>query len=113
MDVQSDPIAAKKLSAYVPDQPFLYDKLSGIEFMNFIADLYGLAGADRLKEIDRLIELFGMNHENSHPQRAELAMQVKTTRPGFVNDKYPVSQLNLFLHEGQECGWRQPLRRLR
>ena len=60
VDVQSDPIAAKKVSAYVPDQPFLYDKLSGIEFMNFIADLYGVDGDARTREIDRLVELFGM-----------------------------------------------------
>jgi len=60
VDVQQDPIAAKKVSAYVPDQPFLYDKLSGIEFMNFIADLYGVDGDGRAKEIDRLVELFGM-----------------------------------------------------
>ena len=60
VDVQSDPIGAKKVSAYVPDQPFLYDKLSGIEFMNFIADLYGVDGEARDKEIDRLVELFGM-----------------------------------------------------
>jgi len=59
-DVQIDPIAAKKACAYVPDQPFLYDKLSGIEFMNFISDLYGVDGAERQKEIDRLVELFGM-----------------------------------------------------
>jgi ABC-2 type transport system ATP-binding protein len=60
IDVQADPIGAKKVSAYVPDQPFLYDKLSGIEFMNFIADLYEVEGDGRTKEIDRLIELFGM-----------------------------------------------------
>jgi ABC-2 type transport system ATP-binding protein len=60
VDVQKDPIAAKKACAYVPDQPFLYDKLSGIEFMNFIADLYGVDGEERAREIDRLIELFGM-----------------------------------------------------
>jgi ABC-2 type transport system ATP-binding protein len=60
VDVQVDPIAAKKVCAYVPDQPFLYDKLSGIEFMNFIADLYGVDGDGRAKEIDRLVELFGM-----------------------------------------------------
>jgi ABC-2 type transport system ATP-binding protein len=60
VDVQVDPIAAKKVCAYVPDQPFLYDKLSGIEFMNFIADLYGVDGDGREKEIDRLVELFGM-----------------------------------------------------
>ena len=60
VDVQKDPIAAKKACAYVPDQPFLYDKLSGIEFMNFIADLYEVDGEGRTREIDRLVELFGM-----------------------------------------------------
>ncbi|HZE97845.1 MAG TPA: ABC transporter ATP-binding protein [Planctomycetota bacterium] len=60
VDVQVDPIAAKKACAYVPDQPFLYDKLSGLEFLNFIADLYEVDGSIRQKEIDRLVELFGM-----------------------------------------------------
>jgi ABC-2 type transport system ATP-binding protein len=60
VDVQQDPIAAKRLCAYVPDQPFLYDKLSGIEFMNFIADLYEVDGSGRQKEIERLVDLFGM-----------------------------------------------------
>ena len=59
-DVHEDPIAAKRVCAYVPDQPFLYDKLSGIEFMNFIADLYGLEGEARRKELDRLVELFNL-----------------------------------------------------
>jgi ABC-2 type transport system ATP-binding protein len=60
VNVQEDPISAKRLCAYVPDQPFLYDKLSGVEFMNFIADLYEVDGPGRQKEIERLIDLFGM-----------------------------------------------------
>lgn len=60
-DAHADPIAAKGVCAYVPDQPFLYDKLSGLEFMNFVGDLYGVEnGAARTKEVDRLVELFGM-----------------------------------------------------
>jgi ABC-2 type transport system ATP-binding protein len=59
-DAHADPIEAKRACAYVPDQPFLYDKLSGLEFMHFIGDLYGVHGAEREKEIDRLVELFGM-----------------------------------------------------
>jgi ABC-2 type transport system ATP-binding protein len=54
-DVHLDPIAAKRLCAYVPDQPFLYDKLSGLEFMTFVADLYGVEPATRQKDIDRLV----------------------------------------------------------
>jgi ABC-2 type transport system ATP-binding protein len=59
-DTYVDALAAKGVCAYVPDQPFLYDKLSGLEFMNFVGDLYGIDGAGRTREIDRLIELFGM-----------------------------------------------------
>lgn len=59
-DAQADAIEAKKVCAYVPDQPFLYDKLSGLEFMNFVGDLYGVDAAERAREIDRLTELFGM-----------------------------------------------------
>jgi ABC-2 type transport system ATP-binding protein len=59
-DVERDPIAAKRVTAYVPDQPFLYDKLSGLEFLHFIADLYGVDGEERRREIDRLVELFDL-----------------------------------------------------
>jgi ABC-2 type transport system ATP-binding protein len=59
-DIQADTIEAKRLISYVPDQPFLYDKLSGLEFMNFVADLYGVNGQFRRTETDRLIELFSM-----------------------------------------------------
>lgn len=59
-DAHADPIEAKRACAYVPDQPFLYDKLSGLEFMHFIGDLYGVHGPEREREIDRLVELFGM-----------------------------------------------------
>jgi ABC-2 type transport system ATP-binding protein len=59
-DVQAEPIEAKRLLSYVPDQPFLYDRLSGLEFMNFVGDLYGIGAEERRREVDRLIELFSM-----------------------------------------------------
>ena len=59
-DTQADALQAKRVCAYVPDQPFLYDKLSGLEFMNFVGDLYGVEAAEREREISRLVELFGM-----------------------------------------------------
>ncbi len=59
-DVQKDAIAAKRLLSYVPDQPFLYDRLSGLEFMNFVADLYGVGEEERRREVGRLVDLFGM-----------------------------------------------------
>jgi len=60
LDVQKDAIAAKRLISYVPDQPFLYDRLSGLEFMEFVGQLYGVGAGERRKEIDRLVELFAM-----------------------------------------------------
>jgi ABC-2 type transport system ATP-binding protein len=59
-DVQAEPIEAKRLLSYVPDQPFLYDRLSGLEFMNFVGDLYGIGAEERRREVDRLVELFSM-----------------------------------------------------
>ncbi len=59
-DVATEPIAAKAVMAYVPDQPFLYDKLSGMEFLNFIGDMYGVPPDERMKEIDRMVEIFDM-----------------------------------------------------
>ena len=40
IDLKKDPVAAKKIIGFVPDRPFLYEKLTGMEFLKFIADLY-------------------------------------------------------------------------
>jgi ABC-2 type transport system ATP-binding protein len=59
-DLQKQPLEAKRLMAYVPDQPFLYDKLSGLEFMHFIANMYGVERAERDREIAKMCEMFDM-----------------------------------------------------
>ena len=57
-DVVKQPREAHQLTSYVPDQPHLYDKLTGREFLQFIADMYGL-GATRAREgIAREIDTF-------------------------------------------------------
>jgi ABC-2 type transport system ATP-binding protein len=48
-DIQADPLPAKRALGYVPDQPYLYDKLTGREFLYFIGGLYGIA-TERLRE---------------------------------------------------------------
>src|SRR3954463_15280104 len=51
---------ARLLLSYVPDQPFLYEKLTGREFLQFIADMYGLAreqGQSRINDVIRIFEL--------------------------------------------------------
>src|SRR5262249_43005065 len=52
---------ARPLLSYVPDQPFLYEKLTGREFLQFIADLYGLPAGHGRKRIDEVIELFDLH----------------------------------------------------
>ena len=48
--------------SYVPDNPAVYDKLKGIEFLNFIADMYGISKEERLRKIDYFSKLFNIEH---------------------------------------------------
>jgi ABC-2 type transport system ATP-binding protein len=57
-DVVKEPEAAKAVMAYVPDEPFLYDKLTGREFIRFVAGLYGVEGVEGERRIDALAEKF-------------------------------------------------------
>ena len=57
-DVQKDGDRARQLLSYVPDQPYLYEKLTGREFLQFITDLYGLSRSEATRKIGEMIELF-------------------------------------------------------
>ena len=57
----NDYIQAKQCIAYVPDQPYLYDKLSGREFLQFVGQMYGMGKAELQKEMDYLIDLFELS----------------------------------------------------
>jgi ABC-2 type transport system ATP-binding protein len=46
--------------SYVPDQPYVYEKLTGREFLRFIGDLYGMSANDLAAESARLIDVFGL-----------------------------------------------------
>ncbi|MBQ3913402.1 MAG: ABC transporter ATP-binding protein [Lachnospiraceae bacterium] len=46
-DVMKDPIACKEVTAYIPDNPDLYENLTGIQYLNFVADAFGISAADR------------------------------------------------------------------
>ncbi|MBI4352120.1 MAG: ABC transporter ATP-binding protein [Elusimicrobia bacterium] len=60
-DVALEPLAAKRAMAYIPDEPFVYPKLTGWEFMRFIGDLYALPAGDQKKRIPELLELFELS----------------------------------------------------
>src|SRR2546422_5765877 len=53
-DIQQHPVEARKLISYVPDLPFLYDKLEPMEFMVFVGQLYGMERADVLRASEEL-----------------------------------------------------------
>ena len=61
IDVIRRPLEAKKRLGFIPDRPFVYDKLTGGEFLRFAAALYGQQGAAVEKRIDELLELFELS----------------------------------------------------
>jgi ABC-2 type transport system ATP-binding protein len=60
IDIQQRPLEAKAHLGFVPDRPFVYDKLTGGEFLRFAAALYGQDGAVVERRIDELLELFDL-----------------------------------------------------
>ncbi|HEY9383727.1 MAG TPA: ABC transporter ATP-binding protein [Gemmatimonadales bacterium] len=58
IDIREDPIGAKSRLGFIPDRPFVYDKLTGAEFLRFVAGLYGQEGEVIDRRIDELLELF-------------------------------------------------------
>jgi ABC-2 type transport system ATP-binding protein len=57
-DLRTDGGRARQVLSYVPDQPFLYEKLTGREFLQFIADMYGLPRDHGRRRISEVIDLF-------------------------------------------------------
>ncbi len=60
-DIQTQPLQVKKLLAYIPDEPYLYEKLTGREFLNFVAELYAIPESERDDKIQEFIEYFEMS----------------------------------------------------
>jgi len=60
-DIQRDGDQARQLISYVPDQPFLYEKLTGREFLQFIADLYGMPRDRAAERMQTVIDLFALD----------------------------------------------------
>ncbi len=78
-DVVRHPLAAKMRLGFIPDRPFVYDKLTGAEFLRFVAGLYGQEGAVVDRRIDELLDVFELaNWKNeliesySHGMRQKL-----------------------------------------
>lgn len=79
--VKTDPLEVKKQIAYIPDNPDLYEFMSGIKYLNFIADVFGVSASDRQERIRKygdMFELTGDLAQNisaySHGMKQKLAI---------------------------------------
>lgn len=80
-DISKDPIQAKQALAYVPDNPDMYEFLTGIQYLNFLCDIYGVSAEDRKTRIAHYGELLGMTNdlmlklsECSHGMKQKVAL---------------------------------------
>ncbi|HAH32390.1 MAG TPA: hypothetical protein DCL44_08770 [Elusimicrobia bacterium] len=60
-DVTREPLSAKRLIAYIPDEPFVYPKLTGFEFLRFLGDLYDVPYSEQIRRIPELLETFELS----------------------------------------------------
>ncbi|XRC81825.1 ABC transporter ATP-binding protein [Hyphomicrobium sp. B1] len=60
IDALNDPVAAKAVTAWVPDEPLVYDKLDPIEYLEFIAGLWGMDEAKAAERAEHLIDLLDL-----------------------------------------------------
>ena len=67
VDVTKNPLEAKRVLAYLPDNPDLYNYLSGIQYLNFIADIFGVDRDLRAERIRRLADTFGLTEDLAQP----------------------------------------------
>jgi len=81
ISIKDDPIACKKQLAYIPDNPDLYEFMSGMQFLNFIADIFEVSAADRTSRIKKYADLLGLTDDlgqsiasYSHGMKQKLAI---------------------------------------
>ncbi|MBR5383514.1 MAG: ABC transporter ATP-binding protein [Clostridia bacterium] len=63
----SDPVTCKQELAYIPDNPDLYDFMSGIKYLNFISDIFAIPSAERQERIRRYADMFELTADLAQP----------------------------------------------
>ncbi len=81
VSIKRDPIACKQKMAYVPDNPDLYEFMTGRKYLNFISDVYGVSAEERNARLTRLVAQFGLEaaietpiSSYSHGMKQKLAL---------------------------------------
>ena len=67
VSIKKDPIACKRKLAYIPDNPDLYEFMTGIQFLNFVADIFGVSAGDRQERIRRYADMFELTDDLAQP----------------------------------------------
>lgn len=67
VSIKEKPIECKKKLAYIPDSPDLYEYMSGIKFLNFVADIYGVSKAEREEKIKKYADMFEITDDLAQP----------------------------------------------
>jgi ABC-2 type transport system ATP-binding protein len=101
IDVQKDPVAVKRQVGYVPESPDVYDFLTGIEYLDFIGDIYGITAADKQQRITEYLK----------------ALQLEGREGDMINSysdgmKKKISLISAFLHRPKLLILDEPLNAL-
>ena len=86
--VKSDPLKSKKEIAYIPDNPDIYEFMTGMKYLNFIADIFGVDSVKRLERIREYAGLFELT--------ADLAQPISTYSHGM---KQKLAIISAWLHD--------------
>ena len=65
--ITKDPIGCKSVLAYIPDNPDLYEFMSGIQFLNFVADIFGVSATERQERIRRYADMLELTDDLAQP----------------------------------------------
>ena len=65
--IRTQPLECKRTFAYIPDNPHLYDYMTGIKYLNFVADIFGVSAADRQDRIRQYAALFELTEDLAQP----------------------------------------------
>ena len=88
ISVAEDPIATKKKIAYIPDNPDIYDFMTGNQYLNFIADIFGVSAEERKAKIDKYAAALSLSED-------EIATQIGAYSHGM---KQKLVLISAFLH---------------
>ena len=81
VNLKKNPLGCKQKLAYIPDNPDLYDYMTGIQFLNFVADIFGVSGEIRQERIRKYADMFELTNDlgqmisaYSHGMKQKLAL---------------------------------------